>query len=223
MPSAKRPLLVFAVGSVLAAAGCATWPHQPLPTPPASSAPYEERAAYYKKYSPEAANFSQSGYLLLHDGTRLYWPEDLLPVVAADSPTAKAVAEHVPQRDTSHTIVAWVLLPSYAGTLVGSVALAVGFSVAPADDMLGRLVSPLTLAPAAFLGLALVGVLVGNVLNADPARLANESLLAVVTTYPQSLEDRLLVHVNADGNIVDTSSQAAAQPVENVSRNAIKD
>lgn len=218
----RSRLLACAIGAALLVAGCAHWPRQPLPAAPTADAPYQERAAYFKQFAPEAADFTQNGYLLLHDGSRLYWPEDLLPAVAPDSPTARAVAEHVQARDTSNTITTWLLLPSYTGTLIGCVALAVGFSFS-SGDMLGRLVSPLTLAPAGFLGLALVGVLVGNMLNADPARLANESLLAIVTTYPQSLEDRLQVHVNADGNIVDTSAAAGSQPATSVNRNALKD
>jgi hypothetical protein len=81
-------------------------------TPPAAGAPAEEREQTYNRLrpwtlgqvtqtqtvtSPDGQVVQSSklvtNYMLLADGTLVYYPEDLIPVVPMDSPTAKAAEE----------------------------------------------------------------------------------------------------------------------------------
>jgi hypothetical protein len=68
--------------------------------PPPVAAPAGDRLAVYQQLSPRGFGSFQNqhandlGFLVLGDGTRVYFPEDLEPVVPPDSPTARAGRAH---------------------------------------------------------------------------------------------------------------------------------
>jgi hypothetical protein len=194
---------VLAALAVLAASGCATLPpHTTLPAAPTADAPYAERAAYVKKYMLDAR---EQDHMFLHGGDRIYYPEDLKPAVDVDSPTAKAIDEHLKARAVLEEY-AWV------GTL-GSVTATVGLALFPASLIVLFLpldddTKKLGLIPTLGGGVALMalglGVIGVNVLVVgEDANVAGESADRAARTYPQALLDRLGVNIDADGNIVD--------------------
>ncbi len=82
---------------VLAFAGCIS--HARLDPPPLG-ATAAERIAAYQRLSPRGfgsfqnAHANDIGFLVLGDGQRVYFAEDLIPVVPPGSPTAIAGARH---------------------------------------------------------------------------------------------------------------------------------
>jgi hypothetical protein len=217
-----RPELVgrtaIALVALLALAACATPnPHANIPRAPASNGDYDARAKYYKLYSLDSR---EGDHLFLHNGTRVYWPEDLLPAVDDDSPAAMAIRDHVAARGRVEQY-------NWLGT-TGAVAAGVGliglpFCVAPLFLSLGdpplvsendastATVAALVAASAlTVVGFALLGVdwaIVGH--DAD---VAGESADRAARTYPQALSDRLGVGVDADGRIVDHGSMPSVSP-----------
>lgn len=208
-----HPVAAALAGLIAALGGCATLPHTELPLAPDASAPYEQRAAYYRAHAPELVTFSETGYLLLHGGTRLYFPEDLRPAVDPDSPTAQAIEQHVPARETARAINDWVGMPALAVATLGGIGASVAFPLAlnATDGDFGRtFTDPLLLASGGVFVLGLGGIVAAGLLASEPSRIAGESLVTLLRTYPQSLEDRLAIHVDGDGNLVDTAAPAAA-------------
>lgn len=193
----------FFVLAVVVASGCATLPpHTTIPAAPTAAAPYGERAAYVKKYMLDDR---EGSHLFLHGGDRVYYPEDLRPAVDAASPTGKAIDEHMAARAIVDEY-AWI------GTL-GSVTSTVGLVLFPASLLVLFLpidddAKKLGLIPTLGGGLALLGLGLGIiginvVIVGEDAERANEAADRAARTYPQSLLDRLRVHIDADGNIVD--------------------
>lgn len=70
-----RSAMVFVTAALLLTAGCATTtqPHTTLPDAPTKEAEFEARAKYFKSYSADSL---EPDHLFLHDGTRVYWPEE---------------------------------------------------------------------------------------------------------------------------------------------------
>jgi len=201
--------------AVLACLGCATLPHAELTTAPDSDAPYEERAEYFQEHAPDLVNFGETGYLLLHGGKRLYFPEDLRPAVAAESPTARAIDEHVPNREAARSIFNWVSLPSMAVATLGGIGASVALPLAlnASDGDAGQMLTdPMLMGSSGAFLVGLVGMGVGGLLASEPSRVANESLITILSTYPQSLEDQVDIHVDGDGNLVDTATTPSLQP-----------
>lgn len=195
----------LALASVLAATACATpLPHLEIPRAPTSKDGYELRAAYFKSYAPDSREYS---HIFLHGGDRVYWPEDLAPAVDDESPTAKAIREYLDARDKAAPLQA-----------VGNGSMAV-FGI----GMLGFLASPFLLfvdplpSEAAFgsmavtggvSGIALVVGLGAAMMNGDEQRMA-EAADRASRTYPQSLSDRVGIHIDVNGNLIDSNTGGA--------------
>jgi hypothetical protein len=92
--------LAVVLASLIAAAACTPPPHQTLTAPSASASEADRVAAFRRllaRGDEQTVTVSQSGsvqsrqtdYLILGDGSRVYYAEDLLPVVAPDSATAR--------------------------------------------------------------------------------------------------------------------------------------
>lgn len=198
--------LTLLVATVFPAVGCATLPpHATIPEAPTATAPYSERAAYVKKYMLDAR---EGDHVFLHGGDRIYYPEDLRPAVDPDSPTAKAIDEHVTSRAVLDD-TAWIgLLGSYtsaAGLVLFSSSLVVLFLPIDEDTkklgVIGTMGGGLGLLA---LGVGIIGV--NLIVVGEDAERANEAADRAARTYPQSLLDRLGVHIDADGNIVDDTA-----------------
>jgi hypothetical protein len=165
-----------------------------------------------KKYLPQS---NEGNHLFLNGGDRIYYPEDLLPAVDASSPAGKAIAEHVVARE-NYESVAWL---GTAGSVVSAVGLvgmlgSLGALVLPVDESAQM---PIWLAAfAGGSGIAVAGVgimLLPLVIAGDDAEKAAESADRAGRTYLQSLSDRLGVHVDGDGNIVDSTGLPPTAPV----------
>jgi hypothetical protein len=106
--------------------GCAA--HVDLQAPPAS-APVQTRLDAYEKL--ESLSYHQStittigrfgsstthstDYMQLANGTRVYYPEDVLPVVPEDSPTAVAAQASQSKRDTARILTLASIVSAVAG------------------------------------------------------------------------------------------------------------
>lgn len=204
-----RALSLALVASSL---GCATsYPHVQLARAPTEDASYEERAAYYKAHAASAYDGQR---LVLHDGTAIYWPEDLAPAVDDGSPTAKAIREAQKAREDLAPLGA-VQLASAGALALGTVGMTASLVplVAMRDSELG---TPLGM------GLLVGGgaVMVGGAMSAtlapmffvEPQRRFDDAIRAVVTTYPQSLSDRVGIQPDADGRLVDVAGSVEDAP-----------
>lgn len=193
--------------------GCATAnqrPHLEVPTAPTVDAPFEERAAYYKRYALQSR---EGTHLFLHGGDRVYWPEDLRPAVDEDSPTAKAIADHAEARARMEQW-SWLAYGS-TYTTAGGLALVLGgltlglttTVIANNDKQLRDLGSNILLGGVTVggvvAGVGLVGIFVNGLIVGEDDRLASEAADRAARTYPQALTDRLGVGVDANGLLFD--------------------
>lgn len=84
--------------------------HVQLAAPPAANAPLSERAESYRRLRPLTLSVSRNhvdDHATLSNDQHVYFPEDLLPVVAADSPTANwARLSQVYRWESNATLVA---------------------------------------------------------------------------------------------------------------------
>ncbi|MGC4093363.1 MAG: hypothetical protein QM756_36815 [Polyangiaceae bacterium] len=110
---------VWVVGLLaLSAAGCHE--HVGL-NAPAAQAPFDERVDAYKGLRPLSLHEThitylqggvpvgasrQTDYLQIANGRRVYYPEDILPVVDSASPSALAAQESESARSTGNTLMA---------------------------------------------------------------------------------------------------------------------
>lgn len=114
---------VVVLGMTSSACG---YPHVML-NAPAESAPIEERGRAYEQLKPLSMHethttYYQGGamvgasrttdYLQLADGRRVYHAEDILNVVPADSPSARAARESDSRASTAstYTTISWILI-----------------------------------------------------------------------------------------------------------------
>jgi hypothetical protein len=202
-----RLLLLTTVG-VLAACSPA---RVRLSAPPATASVAERAAAYERMRalhvpSPDvliAADgtvVNASRFLQLADGTRVYHPSDLEPVVATDSPTARAIREH---REATASVRRWrnAAFIAIAASLLVSAA---GLALWSADDsdagkalafggLIGTSVAPLGL-------LATLG----------PEAEADDARLTAFLTYDPSL--RAAMRLCAEGRQVVECPPASAPP-----------
>lgn len=134
--------VLVVVGSGLA--GCQA--HVALQAPGAS-ATLEERTKAYEQLRPLSSHetltvttqygvpiaaTSEPTYLQLKNGARVYHPEDLLPVLPADSVAAKAAQESQSARQSRNTVIG----VGVAIGVVGVIAMvAIRASVAPVPDL----------------------------------------------------------------------------------------
>ena len=80
--------------------GCAACISHANLSPPSVGGSADDRLAAYQRLAPRGFGSFQNhhandiGFLVLGDGTRVYFPEDLAPVVPEGSPTARAAEGH---------------------------------------------------------------------------------------------------------------------------------
>ncbi|MEL6339741.1 MAG: hypothetical protein AAGJ56_10095 [Myxococcota bacterium] len=106
--------------------------------PPRPSATFEERVAFHEDHQPRltkethvttfqgtnpTATSRQTDYLLLNDGRRIYYPEDLSPIVPDDSRTAAAIERWSRARSTRHTLTGLGLAGVAGGTALSLVGI----------------------------------------------------------------------------------------------------
>lgn len=200
--------LLLSVVTAAGAVACATPnPHVELPRAPTRDAGYDERAAYFKSYAPDSREYS---HLFLHGGERVYWPEDLAPAVDEGSPTGKAIRDYLDARDKAAPLQA---VSGGAMAVFGAGML--GFLASPFLLFIDPLPSEVAFGSMAVTGgVSGVALLVGLgavMMNPDEARMA-ESADRAVRTYPQALSDRVGIHVDADGNLVDSAGGGLGAP-----------
>jgi hypothetical protein len=199
LPLAAR---VVVAGTLLASiTACQSLPHTQLTTAPNLDDRYEKRAAYFKKYSPDTYDGSR---VLLHDGTAIYYPEDLAPAVDPESPTASAIAKNTKLRAAIEAKTPLVMYPAYGLVALGAVGMfsSLAFTGSNQDGLfLGTMLGGT--------GLMVAGVAWGYIGSAvmlgDDERALNDATSAVLTTYAQSLSDRVGIQPDADGHLADTA------------------
>lgn len=120
----KRHSVVPLLSIMLVLSGCAGHVH--LAAPPANASAQERLTAYddlhpieYKTVTSQKTGYTDVVSLDLNNGTRVKLPEDLLPLVPADSPAAQSMRE---ARDHRHTNQ--LLGFGGYGALVGGIILA---------------------------------------------------------------------------------------------------
>lgn len=199
-----RALLCVVV--LVALSACATAkPHTEIPPAPVDGS-FEERRSYYKEHD---LNERMADHLFLHGGKRIYYPEDLRPAVADDSPTAKAIDEHLVVREKVERWQPffWVV---QGATIVGGIA-AIGSLVGlflgdidPAlDDVGGNLAVFGSIGGLSLMMASLAAILGWQLLYAEETDAFAETADRAWRTYPQSLTDNVGVGVNADGILFD--------------------
>ena len=169
--------------------------HVVLNAPP-PSAPLEERTATYEKLHPLTMHethitYLRGGtpvgatrevdYLQLADGQRVYYPEDLLPVVDESSSTAKAAERSHSARSTSYALKG----AGYGGIFLGAGIMLVPVlqSHQPGESMN---MTPIWVGA----GVMILGAVVGLV-GGTFAGTANDEASTAFETYDESLRDRL--------------------------------
>lgn len=200
------------VAAIACTSGCATpFPHAELPRAPTRDDGYEVRAAYFKSYVLDSR---EGNHLFLHGGTRVYWPEDLLPAIDDSSPSALAIREHVEARQKAEQ---W----SWLGTtgamtmslgMVSLVGMLVPLALPIAESDKSTAVIVIGAGSIAGLGVGLgLGIVHVLIVGDDESR-ASEAADRAARTYPQALSDRLAIGADADGRIVDQVIPAVAAP-----------
>jgi hypothetical protein len=195
-------------------------PHQTL-VAPSAAAPEAERIAAHERLFARADAVSgvrggtmRTDYLVLGDGTRIHHPEDLIPVVDAASPTARAAAKSAAaseswRRSRSKGIVPWYV--AGAGIGVGTVLM---FSGIHSDDGMALTLSGTGL----MLGSLIGGLVAGLIVEGDAGERyaeARDERVSAFATYNDDLVKRLALCAQG-GDIVpcaepvDTTVPAAA-------------
>ena len=126
------------VGSIVAAYWlCACHAHQELVAPDSAASVAEREAAYgdlrplsyhethitYTRGFVPVGTEKQVDYLQLADGRRVYYPEDILPVVPEGSPAAEAADSSHSSRTTGVTLQALGFTGMFAGLAISTVPL----------------------------------------------------------------------------------------------------
>jgi hypothetical protein len=208
-------LSVVALWAVALSGACASVPHVTLPTAPDTSAPYAERAAYYKKAALDGYDGNR---VTLHDGTFVYWPEDLKPAVSPDSHTAKAIDNVVKARselEPAGMITTGGSIVALGG--LGAMAVAAGLTSFGAYENL--LLSSVIMVGG--LGGVAAGVAVAlapSVLFGPQFQALADAQQQVLTTYPQSLADRVAIQPDANGMLVDLAGEQKTETAGDDSR-----
>lgn len=182
-------LLVLALAGLVVSAGCRS--HVPLRAPD-PSASLEQRVDAYADLQiagqmdvitlQRGVPVSRTAdFLVLANGSRIYFPEDLLAVVAADSPTARAARRSVSAR---HKKWWW-----YGGGVAATIG---GLSLMAYDEG-QRPDGTYEYGPAGSAGaaLALVGVLGGLFGFFYYNKQTNDEKVTAFTTYDRSLRRAL--------------------------------
>jgi len=208
------PLFVL----IALASACATPnPHVELPAAPSRDGSYDVRAAYMKNFS---ADSKEHDHVFLHNGTRVYYPEDLRPAVDADSPTAKAIDEHLAARGAVESW-SWAYTTSQAVAYVGTAGIigGLGMLFLPiAVDSVDALapIAPYEWYPAlggfavgaGLCGVAFAGIFGLNTMLSEELAATGETADRAARTYQQSLSDRVGIGVDANGLLFDLNGNA---------------
>jgi hypothetical protein len=165
-----------------------------LSAPPAS-APLQARAEAYDQlkglsfHETTVTTYGSLGatgtshstdYLQLANGTRVYYPEDLLPVVAEGSPSAKAAQASESKRETA----GYLTMGSIASVVAGTVIAILPFTQASGGHING---TPILLG----LGVALVGGLGFGIAAHFVGESSQDEAATAYETYDRGLLDRL--------------------------------
>jgi hypothetical protein len=186
------PIVFVLLVAALAGTACtARHAHHTLVAPPATATEAERMVAYERLFSRGAAGTAvvssgqvaaaSTDYLILGDGTRIHHVDDLLPVVPADSPTARSAQRG---KEAAQRAQGW----SYASTagLVG--AILVGFVVPSLlyDDLEKEVSVGLI---AGTIGIAVTSVFIwqGSLAGAE----ANDERVSAFATYNTDLRKQL--------------------------------
>jgi len=211
--------LTCAATAISLTAGCSR-PRAML-TAPASNAPAAERMQAYERLSARGT-VSMAGpgirtvlrgtsrFLALGDGSRVYYPEDLLPVVSADSATARASERSGRARRASN---AWLTV-AILGISVGATLWVAGIASATNNDGFddeGRLDDD-PVPASAYVGAALA---LASGLAIFPTvhyrRVARDERLSAFVTYDDSLRGRLALCIDGT-RLVDCTAPAPSTP-----------
>jgi hypothetical protein len=191
------PIAMCVVLAISGLAGCSLHRVQLVPAP-AATAPLEERDAYWQDHHPlgiagQPSSANQVGLatdaafpmVQLADGRRISNVEDLLPAVASDSATARAVVASEQARSTAN--VAWTgsLLAIIGG--VTAVTLSPLFALTPG----GGIDNPAFWALYAGGGLAMVVGVIGSSLAVMLAEHAEAERMTAMLLYGRDLERNL--------------------------------
>jgi hypothetical protein len=203
---------IAALALVVMTSACATaLPHVALDAAPDASAPYDQRADYYKRVALDGYDGAR---VTLHDGSFVYWPEDLKPAVDPTSNTAKAIADVEAARpavDRANQIAGVGGLIAAGGlvAMTGSLLLPVGTAGATngANDGISATL-PWLVGGAVATGVGSVVSLVPSILFSGDYQRLSDAAQKVLTTYPQSLSDRVAIQPDANGRLVDLAEGA---------------
>ena len=207
----RSACLTLVVVTGASAGGCATaYPHTSLDTAPTTAATYDKRAAYFKRAAP---NGYDEESVVLRDGTVVYHAEDLLPAVDAASTTATAIHKTTTLREELAPKELAVWGPGIGLIGVGS-AVALGSLFVPvliAPELSKETGAPTAMMIGGTVGIATVVVglgwgFIGQSLFLDEQeRALNDANVAAITTYGQSLSERVGIVPDGNGRLVDTA------------------
>lgn len=219
--------LVFSIVALFQLAACHA--HVQLSAPPAS-APSAERLGAYQRLratgyqQTQVVTVGQYGvtgvtrttdFLQLQSGERVYYPEDILPVVGPDSPAGLAAAASVSARDTGAIFngIAITLTSVGLGVLLASLAFigedstSTGSGGAPGSDGLGTALTLILVGG----GIAIAGsiMLIPAMIYASNA---TDEATSAYETYNTSLAGNLGLCERGD-QVVDCNAPAVAPVV----------
>jgi hypothetical protein len=178
--------LVVVVTLASGVVGCA--PHVQFAKRPALSASLDEREAFAAKHAPARLRTAGQGplwaegspSLQLANGTQVAHPEDLLPLVDDDSPTATAIHEASTANAIATTTYAATLAVMTGSLVVMSLGVLENWSN---DELVPRIFLPLSLSGAA-------GV-VGSLVSVSQWRTAIRARETAFLTFETSMRDAL--------------------------------
>jgi hypothetical protein len=194
-----RSVLASCVVACLGTVACAS--HVDLRAP-AASAPLDTRLAAYDElkglsyhettvttYGTIGSSTSHStDYMQLANGTRVYYPEDLLPVVPDDSPSAKAATASESKRETAHMLT-W---GTVASAVAGAALIVLPFTTASEGHVDG---TPILIG----LGIAVFGGIGFGIASHFVAESAQDEAATAYETYDRGLQQKLNLCARGDG------------------------
>lgn len=189
--------------------------HVQLPEAPGRGDPFPQRMAAYQQLRPSmlttttqltmtrygmvTGSYTTLNQLILANGAAVYHPEDLLPLVDAQSATAVAARESADERGVSNILV---------GSMIGASLLGTGLTLASfsGSSDTGRINEGMFYAG---LGLVTAATVLYFVNLFGPSRAAASDRVSAFAAYEPSLRARLGLCEAPNGVVVDC---AAPQP-----------
>lgn len=208
--SLRKIILPLLIGC-MALGGCASFQHVELSAPNAD-APLSQRLEAYRRLSPTSTSApmvmrvekSRPAQLSLSDGTQVYWAEDLLPIVSAHSPTARATRKAARYRKTATPLG---IIGSIA-TLVGGVLFLAPILASAATDGEPSRGGTIVKTTGGILAVGGLSMSISGRVQANTA--AREDAWAFIT-YDLDLRRRLGICRTKSGDIVDCAPSRPAQ------------